>query len=586
MNDQKQSAFDKIRVLLIDDMPAGLPQHLKWPHRRNGPPQMDVDYEEWFEFRWVATPQEACEFRDLSWLLSERDARLLEREGWVPEVMPIDYALTQDSRTVSIRVKGDPQWLALLSPLPSLRACARRVLETPPSTQISVQPRAGNEYWGCFVGGLLMTTFADHPCVPVTITKYDQNTLRERSPDAKFFEELMHVQTSGLLRATGTESSPSWQDIIPIGMKHLRHRLEVLAKASIVTLSFADLIALSGDPTHKILTVDSRFGQRKLPVEGLFIDQPAESPQDWATRLLAEATGNVPGVSEGDFATTLRDWRAAEQLCNSIWTAYCNEHLVSSRWQLSKTLDASSDASSPTAEGLLKAFDCYQNVQTRTTKKGPNTTKTWKIGKSATQCMDIRHGNYSDLQRRWAALMIIIRLLHHHWVARNAWNEFAADDVLWADFASELLSSIDTDDVYLALHPVASEKGILPWHSGDTLTSTFYTVARLSSPQHKEARKEKAKNKKKARSSSQTKTGVEGEDGSLWGDLGLCIDDVLAGLHWTDDPIEPTGERYHGMRSGEQLIMSWYANTMFGSAQAWRYGDGNGQLRKMLGAVT
>ena len=118
MKECDRDEFDPIRVLLVDDMPDGLPR----PTPRGAPdiPAMASAYGKWFAFRWLATPAECCEFRDLSWLISQHDPGLLATHGWVPDLLVIDYALTQDTRTVADRVHNDRDWLDRLSPLPDL----------------------------------------------------------------------------------------------------------------------------------------------------------------------------------------------------------------------------------------------------------------------------------------------------------------------------------------------------------------------------------------------------------------------------------------------------------------------------------
>lgn len=234
----------KLRVLVVDDIPSGLSKDLRWPNNFDRPPKMSSEFDAWFEFRWVATPQEACEYRNISWLIAQRDARTLGEDAWVPELLLIDYALTQDSRTVADRVNNQNDWIERLSPLPSLRRCAKKLSIEFPAKQEAPDfkaPPAGSEYWGCFIGGLLMNTFGDHPCAPLTITRADQATLKTQAVDAAFFEWLMAVQSTNLLRADGRTTSPPWRDVLPPAVAHLRRRMLVLAKTDIIRLSLEDL---------------------------------------------------------------------------------------------------------------------------------------------------------------------------------------------------------------------------------------------------------------------------------------------------------------------------------------------------------
>src|SRR4051812_33296590 len=94
-----ETACDKINILLIDDDPEGL-----WkrdPTTRGLPaypgissaPGDAIDRSTLFDVRWIATPEEAREFRDLSRLIGEHEPAKLQRDGWVPEVVVVDYLL-------------------------------------------------------------------------------------------------------------------------------------------------------------------------------------------------------------------------------------------------------------------------------------------------------------------------------------------------------------------------------------------------------------------------------------------------------------------------------------------------------------
>lgn len=482
------ASHDKIRILLVDDMPDGLPQDLGWPHPRNGPPQMDVDYDEWFDFRWVATPEEACEYRDLSWLVGQHEPETLNHRGWLPELLVVDYALTQDTRTVADRVAhadSRESWVARLSPLPALRECAARnaLIEDSREKRFSVTPRAGSEYWGCFIGGLLMTTFSDHACAPLTVTRYNQTTLGEQCPDAKFFEELMEVQSSGLLHATGLSASPTWRDIIPRGMRRLRQRIVALARANMIQISLDDLLSLADDGNHEILTVSSRYGRRRYPIQGLFIDNK-DDPQQWARRQMEEAWASVysSGKAGRDQHSggAFEELAEASKLARSVWAAYVDKDTFAKRERLSELEALREETQSPRGDGPVsrKKQPTLTSDQTKTLEdlKHYFAVDGSQCGKFA----DVLDDRYSTKARRWAALFLVVRVLYarvHAVVVSHARRSRAHTSQI-ADVLANL--PLNLKDVYLALFPLPRRPVALPWHKGDVSSAWRSDLLKIS----------------------------------------------------------------------------------------------------------
>ena len=126
-------APDKIRILLIDDSPDAL---LKYTGEEELPmpphPGMTDDFgsslgvNDLFELRWIATASEGREFRDWSRLIAQRSPEALGVEGWVPEVVVVDYMLLDSKGTVESRLKGHKDLVESPSPLPALRRLGER----------------------------------------------------------------------------------------------------------------------------------------------------------------------------------------------------------------------------------------------------------------------------------------------------------------------------------------------------------------------------------------------------------------------------------------------------------------------------
>lgn len=469
MKEINQDNFDLIRVLLVDDMPEGLPR----PASRGAPdvPVMASAYSKWFEFRWLATPEECREFRDLSWLISQHNPRLLTAHGWIPELLVVDYALTQDTRTVAERVEGDCKWLDRLSPLPKLRGCAAGLpgnhsLDHKP---VPVHAPAGSEYWGCFIGGLLLNTFGEHPCAPVTVTRYDQETLKRRAVDAAFFEYLMDVQSSGLLKAQGRTSSPPWKEVLESGAENLLHRLRALAKAGIVIVSLEDLLSLAENGTHPVLTVTSRYGRRRYPVDGIFIKAPAgeqraEAARVWARKLLQEAWYDAFLQAEKNgFECSLQELIAGRKVANDLWKAYDSDELeehFDARLKMSHLLATSEKQEGDIQFGESEAAELKQLFE-KFGVADPNDRKGCSEG-----YWDLRESDVPSGAQRWAVLLSLVRLLHRRHQAISRSHDLP-EDVLPQGKRLSFEKPVDADDLYLVLFPIAKNPLKLPWHAKD-----------------------------------------------------------------------------------------------------------------------
>ena len=93
----------KIRILLIDDKPEGL-----WNESEPSlplHPALPEELRKSFELRWIATAGEAREYIDFTRMIGRHNPSILNQVGTVPEIVVIDYSLTQDPHTVEQRLR-------------------------------------------------------------------------------------------------------------------------------------------------------------------------------------------------------------------------------------------------------------------------------------------------------------------------------------------------------------------------------------------------------------------------------------------------------------------------------------------------
>jgi hypothetical protein len=530
-------APDKIRVLLIDDNPSFLsedkiddrgkvysvPVIADDPTSESHRPEIS----ELFELRWIATAREARHYRDLVRRIGFAAPHKLTADGLIPEIICFDYALTGMRHDVCDPIRGLPQDVVTsISPMHKLQACATSiaipVLETP------AEPDTGHVHdddnHGCYAGGMVFSSLSDHPCAPVALTRKGKDkTVRT---EAALFEWLLEEESDHTFGRKG-RPNPTWNDLLIDGAKALQDRIAELAKVARIQISLDDLLALADEKAaalHPILTLRSRYGRRRLPTEGLFIDvaqgQPRlEAARNWARRLLAAA---IQGVLAGDEPATphehtLTDFLKGRALADKLWTKYLDKDLMVKRQVVSQVcLRLSSGGSTMLTKIEREAVNAF-GIDT-----SQNITD-WEI---VDNFYDIRDEDYTARQKRWSALMVTLRVVHRRWSAA----QIARDDELDQRYGNYLLRGCDSNDVYLALYPLPTTPLVLPWHGGKDCTGEWKDLSRLKVD----------------------KTSIA-----------LVIGDILAGLDWGDTRKDRPTERACGFLPGERLVMQWYAESLY-----------------------
>ena len=297
----------------------------------------------------------------------------------------------------------------------------------------------------------------------------------------------------------------SWENILFVGLPHLRRRIEELYESGDIVVSSDDLMTLADSADHGRLTIRSPFSTRRMPVHGLFVDIPESERngkiQEWARKLLA-------------MFVDCEDFKQAKELAESVWEAYrgktreAETDLVEERKNVSLLiLDRETGGSEINNEELMRLSELFKVQGNRCTSN----------------CVDITRGGYSDKVRRWGALLVTFKLIRCLILIKKRFEECIEGH------AGEEISNpegpvLSDDDVYLALFPLPGTPLILPWHEGKNIDKSFgwvRTFMRLKD-----------------------KTYVTNNVG----DLALHIPDVLNGKAWS-----PEGP--HGLRPSERLIL-------------------------------
>ena len=407
-----------------------------------------------------------------------------------------------------------------LSPLLRLRDYAGSLnLSVPspsPAPATNAPPNADNT--GCYSGGLIFTTFADHPCAPVALTRKDPQTIL--NTEAHFFEWFLQQESNGTFDLKG-QSEPLWNRLLLQGVRTLRIRIEQLARGNIVILSLSDLLALAETGTHPVLTVESRYGVRRLSVQALFLDQTPEKRASvagkWAEDMLVGAGVVTPFQVKGAqltqeaeelaFKASRKDLTDAEKMTSTLWAAYTDDDLVRTRTLLSELFNKTKRT--PDEETELSRLVKYFGIKDLK-KARPACRK---------NCVDISCLEGTDKSKRWAALMIVVQLLALKARSQLQLEKINSEMGGASEPDASLLGPIQTDDVYLALYPVPQSPVVLPFHEGTNPAGNWSIELRRWRidgvlPPSRRGSKD-------------------------WGNLALHIPDVLEGNPWEEDPGKP-----------------------------------------------
>lgn len=555
MND----ARDRIRILLLEDRP-GL---LIAPGRPC--PSLAAAHPgfEWFDIRWLATAGEAREFRDLSRRLGQADPVALGREGWVPEVLVVDYSLKDDpeerveNNRVAARLDPARADLRSVSPLPSLvEAAARKgIVVDGAGTEFDGASHCGGpvtkDLSGCFVGGLIGALFSDHPCAILASTVRETEQVKDTYAD--LLEWVLKDETAGQL-CHEERKCKNWDEVFAKALPQLQERIVELARSNVITLSLGDLLSLSVDGNHAALGARSRYGWRRWPVQAMFLDVPVvdrpERARAWGEKLIQGMLADVDSQGHECLAvSTMLDLVRGLELVTELWGAYCSTW-CDRRFKVSLLAQGIRDGQRPASdlsnEEQLLLADFGLDSQRDVCVFGPACGAPWTT-------IERPGREYADVQKRWAALLMVIKLLRARWRIEEAARETLVREGI--DDYGPVFEPVGLHDVFLALYPIAETPQPLPWHQPKGApTSSWPGLKRLHS----------GRNGPKARAA---------DPGDLW----LDIQDVLDGGDWhegmRDERRDPDQrEIWKGVLASERRVLRWFAEDEFRDceSEAWR----------------
>jgi len=141
-----------------------------------------------------------------------------------------------------------------------------------------------DDEFGLYCGIAILREFKDYvTCgIPATINKADKSTMKYNS---LFYEWLNSYDLKGAIERPD-KSSKSWTEILNFSIKIYRKRIENQINSSKIIINLSQLMnyveALPIDQEQRIFSFESVYGERHLPLDGLFIDMVDIEQRDHA----------------------------------------------------------------------------------------------------------------------------------------------------------------------------------------------------------------------------------------------------------------------------------------------------------------
>jgi hypothetical protein len=415
--------MDKIRILLIDDDPGPLFDSSHIPDDLGEPERRSI-IRDCFEVKWLATVGECRQYIDLIWELDGKSRFEGTFQGWIPELLFFDYAMTGNPRPIFERAKK----FHTLSPIPQLEAAATALgLELSPySDPPSTGWRQGEDDDGCYSGGSIFQLISGHPCGALPFTR--KQFQAGQKTDSKLYEWLLSRQ---VYRAFDQKHGrqKSWYSHIKLGLPSFRRQLSRLIESNKLHVSLSELFSLAETGEGEFFTFTSKYETRRISLTALFLDIPAErlaqTISGWVKELLngifrqIDLETNRGGRSASRNAEALeQDYNHAVKFANAIMVSFnCrmsdfsevqNDELIFlpfARAALANLLNKSKTEKLIDEEDeLLARLSDYFEVERIESKRGMS-------HRCRKHVLSITSGEQTALQRRWAALMVMVNLL-------------------------------------------------------------------------------------------------------------------------------------------------------------------------------
>jgi len=448
-----------------------------------------------FNLKWLQSPLDVREYYDLSTEIESRfTSAKLGQKGFVPEIICFDYALSDMMDMSYYDYESDREVLSTINPnyalvdffateLNETKTLHRHLENVPLNYKTDTQANMDN--MGCYAGGITAFMFRNHPCsaVPVTFKTKD----KVEGKDAGYFEWLLHNEFDQIFDWEERGEEKSWYKIIKIAVENLRKRIMNYIQSRKILPVYNALLKLSVGEFEKdegVFTFYSIYGERQLPLDGLFIEFDNDTRKDKISKWAQELLDKLYQQKGYSLSTFLLD--NAFKFSNELWNRYKDTESVLQRLKISElgyllSLDNdkllreikeknNSKIVAKVREELHEEYNILtKRFGIRVDKKkikskreiNGNDKEKDEFAYRLEFGYDLRNGNFSTIERRWGVLITLLRL-HHHFLKFY----FSIPDENISHFTF-LKSQPDEKDYYLALFPIAQSPIVTLFHKSD-----------------------------------------------------------------------------------------------------------------------
>lgn len=502
--------FTPINILWIEDNPLTNSLSAEIVNKRCGEVLFDPSFSDipainfkgenedcfrFFNLKILQHPEEIKEYIKLCKLVEDQygPSALGELDGIIPEIVAFDYQLADN---IAINIEGkdkfyipyDPKWKSVREYFnPNFKILEKYKLLTPHLESPNIKYKVddfikrinyittseqfnltkdkselidnttgkGRDDLGLYSGIEVLRLFRNHACIgiPATRNKAKRESLHSFS---KYYEWLNENDLSTALDRKERDNK-SWDSIIKDGVKQLKIRINNLVETNKITLNVAQLMEYAGgsipkEPRERILSFQTSYGIRHLPLDGLFIDFPKKDKEsaiiEWTKILLR------------NFKTGI--YKTTKDISKKLIEAYQAIPVIRNRFKLSELAvklcngdELSTDEK--TVIDKLKTEFGINDVQINNCINNADAEKT-NLTNKVVEYRKLK-ANETETNR----LIILFTDIQVHRVWQN-FCEMNKNADLNMEISTLLKSPPTLDDLRAALFPIPKNPLVLPYH--------------------------------------------------------------------------------------------------------------------------
>ena len=506
----KKTTFTPINILWIEDNPLTNSLSAEIVNKRVGKELFDYSLSDipainfkgenedcfrFFDLKILQHPEEIKEYIKLCNLVEDKygPVALGELDGVIPEIVAFDYQLADN---IAINMEGrdkfyipyDVKWKSVRKYFnPNFKILEKYKLLTPHLESSNIKYKVddfikrinyiktgeqfnvnkdkselvdnttgkGRDDLGLYSGIEVLRLFRNHACIgiPATRNKAKRESLHSFS---KYYEWLNENDLSTALDRKERDNK-SWDSIIKDGVKQLKIRIINLVETNKITLNLSQLMEYAGDnipkePDKRILSFQTAYGVRHLPLDGLFIDSPKKERElaiaEWA-KIVLQIFKTGPYKTARDISTKLiQAYQAVPVIRNRVRLSELAVKLCNNETLSSKEDNNLTDLMVEFGIGNPQITNCINNGKA----DGDNLTN---------KVVEYREVKASENAENRLIILFTDLQLHKVWQNFCKMNENA---ILDGQISALLKSPPTLDDLRAALFPIPKNPLVLPYH--------------------------------------------------------------------------------------------------------------------------